>query len=422
MAAYETLSDTSEWGVTGREALHRRRLELIPTLDWRLANGNTIDRLPFPILILGKDHKSVLLEQWPPRGWLEIIHLFSILQTANYNIVAFATGARWSEHAATSLDCVVNVEEPLLHSKTFKLIGLVGGKNREWPLIEEAVAAIKCQQRYARIVAGSNAESLWVNVKSNAGTVRTCMNGNNNFFVKALGLEHLAGGNPSTHRWRVTMARLGAMALIEAPRVLMLLFGHRSVEMTLRYILSNDDIRAELELAYCAAAYAQTKELIDGADQLQGPAAPTFRSALEALQTDIDGNGAMAPDEPSLIHALSVIGKVTAKVRPGIDCMKQPGQIGPCATGYGAPNPSRCKVSCSHRLETPVGEEHAASIIEFLLKELESKAITEQPLVGAELKGQMLTQLRRFSTVRDFWIAKSQFIKMLWDDAHVSVG
>jgi hypothetical protein len=57
--------------------------------------------------------------------------------------------------------------------------------------------------------------------------------------VKHLGLSHLTGDDRAhVHRWRHTVARLVALSVVGAPQVLFDLFGHRDLDMTLRYMLS----------------------------------------------------------------------------------------------------------------------------------------------------------------------------------------
>jgi|GEM_PF-3551511 len=422
MDAYEQLADTSGWGVHTQGAILKRRLAALARLDWQVSDGSRLDSLPFSIALRSAGAKTRNVSHWPPQSWTELKGLFTYLQCANFNIIAFCTGARWSEHSGASLDCVSESDDATFRSRTFKLTNMVGGKLREWPLADEALAALRQQQRYARIVGGPTAKNLWVLLQPKAGgrmrgDAQNIMNETNTHFVRALGLDILLDGRPATHRWRATVARLGAMALIEAPRVLMELFGHRNMEMTLRYILSNPDIRAELDEAYGAAAYAMTRDLMEGASGLGGPAAPRLRSMLDEVAIASPGASPFIANNDDILDLLNLSGPAARIVRPGITCIKQAGQYGPCSKGIGAPNPARCKVACEHRLEDAQGARHADALISFLIARLASEDLASQPLLRANLEGQLLTQLRRFSDVRARWLKANSTALAIWSVA-----
>jgi integrase len=424
LRAYTALSDYRQWGLCSGEGIRNRRLTLMQHLDWRLGDGSTITEMPFPVKLRCDGSNRHFSTEWPPRSWTALRDLVRFIQCANYHIVAFCTGALWSEHAAAEIDCINEYKDGRFSSRTYKLAGVVGGVQRTWPLPPQAVNALKIQQQLARTVAGSDVPHLWVKFKktldAESGARVFHMNENSEHFVRALGLEHLLEGiRPHDHRWRASMARLGAMSLIEAPRVLMYLFGHRDLEMTLRYILCNDAIRQELEEVYHAAAYALSKDLIHNAQTFSGPAAPRLQSMIESITSDQSGELPMAETLEDVISLLNITGPAARTVRPNIECIKQDGQFAPCSKGHGHPNPARCKVGCEHRLEHRDGRDEAHATIEFLVRELETKDVQEQPLVLAALQGQLLTHLRRFPDVRDFWLNNSGTANDVWQASTV---
>lgn len=424
--AYEQLVG-KDFGTSHTNALAEVRKSKMQAVDWRLADGSAIDILPFTITMSVVDGgrrggSKQRIEYWPPRSFKELRQWIGYLQTANYNILAFCTGARWSEHASAGIDCLTEDFDAKFNSRTFKIVNQIGGKERTWPLVDQARDAIKVQQRLARIVGGPMVEHLWVQLANaqytKRGGPRHVMNEINAMFVTALGLDALLGDiAPHTHRWRATIARLGAMALIEAPRILMRLFGHRNIEMTLRYIFANDDIRQELAETYATAAYAMSKELVLGANGLDGPAAPRLRSLIEEITSPSPDGSVVAQNTDEVVDILTLLGPAAKTVRPGIKCLKQPGQYGPCSMGHGAPNTARCKVSCEHRLEDEIGRRHAEEMIPVLLQQLETPQTRERPLVVASLEGALLTHLRRFSDIREHWLKVSDVASKVWNAA-----
>jgi len=410
--AYAALQDRTQWNVRAQHAVLKRRLAAIKGLDWSLADGSHITALPFSIVLRTTGRASSPVSHWPPQAWTEIRGLITALQSANYNIIAFCTGARWSELASAEIDCLDSGMDNTFQARTYKLVGLVGGAKRTWPLPEAALAAVRVQQQLASVVSGGKSKTLWV---THAGAPLNDINEVNFDFINGLSLGHLLEGRPHSHRWRVTIARLGAMALLEAPRILMRLFGHRNIDMTLRYILSNADVRHELREIHQAATYAMSAELFDTLSELGGPGSHRLTSWVHDLQLDASA-GSAAP-RAEFVELLNISGPGLKIVRPGVICIKQPGQYGPCSKGHGSPNPARCKVHCTHRVETPAGRQHAESVISYIVHQLEDPSVRCEPLQEALLTGQLLTNLRRFDDVRERWLAESSIARNAWADA-----
>lgn len=67
-------------------------------------------------------------------------------------------------------------------------------------------------------------------------------------FANRIKVDHLLDEQAFTnHLFRKIIARLVALALVNAPKILMDIFGHRTIEMTLHYILNNKTIQAEVK-------------------------------------------------------------------------------------------------------------------------------------------------------------------------------
>jgi hypothetical protein len=99
-----------------------------------------------------------------------------------------------------------------------------------------------------------------------------------NSFVEILGLERwLTDGGMNPHRFRKTLARIVALALVHAPKILMDVFGHRDEQMTImRYILSDPGILSEVQQVVREMLILKGVEAINKADEVQGPAQRSY--------------------------------------------------------------------------------------------------------------------------------------------------
>src|SRR6185503_16213654 len=101
--------------------------------------------------------------------------------------------------------------------------------------------------------------------------------------VKVFGLtEEFGEGKLHAHRFRKTTARLIALAIVGAPKILMDLFGHKQIGMTLHYILADPTIRAEMLEVARAQTIMLAKTAITQADECGGPAAEKLQAAVKA--------------------------------------------------------------------------------------------------------------------------------------------
>lgn len=420
LECYRLIHDTSQWTVISQSAILARRQRIMREFVWRDTSGKVIDALPFPIKLRDDGTKTIDVQYWPPKNWPALAQMVTFLQCAHYNVLGLTIGARWSEVGSARLDCILE-DESRFESSTFKLASNFHGESRTWPLCSDALSAVRQQQVLARIVGGDRVEVLWVMFRDNKGKERgdpaNVMNENNVRFIHDLGLHGMLGGDrPHTHRWRKTIARLAALALIDSPRVLMDLFGHKNIEMTLRYIFSNADIRAEIEDAAKAAAYALTEEMLDEAEFAGGLAAPKVAQGLEDFRVRLGKEELGTEDVAEAIEIYSLGGSPFQLVRPGIFCTKRPGQFGPCTQRRGAPNPAACSSTCDHRFESMLGKANATEMIPYLIAKIEDPAIADFELTLAALKGQLLTQLSRFDDVREHWIRDSSTARDVWND------
>lgn len=116
------------------------------------------------------------------------------------------------------------------------------------------------------------------------------------------------GQNFRTPPFRKTVARLVALALTQAPKVLMDVFGHKSIEMTLYYILADKDLRAEIEkvsrelrILSATQAIAEMVANDDSVNSYGGPAAGMLKTAISTHKQrvhQLGGLGLVAQERP----------------------------------------------------------------------------------------------------------------------------
>ncbi|TXM95308.1 tyrosine-type recombinase/integrase [Methylobacterium sp. WL116] len=397
-----------------------RRRKHVASVNWRDANGEPITRLPFPVSqkVGNRFEKS---DAWPPRDAGTIALMVGVLQALNLCMVGFCVGARMSEIASAQDDGLDDLATGRLVGRTFKLADELEGQQRDWPLHSAAVRAIEIQQDLARRVRPEGASHLWV-LNGRAGThpIGSPLLNLTEPMVSAvehLGLSHLTGKDRAhAHRWRHTVGRIVALSVVDAPQVLLDLFGHRDLEMTLRYMLSDPEIaqdamRVAKETAFVLAEEAVAETI---AGEAGGPAAAPLRQGLEELRMRRGEETFGADSLRELADILTFGGKQWELVRPGVICTKAPGQFGPCTQGFGEPDPGSCRTTCDHRLETSRAKAQCDAAVGALVEELEAAEREGTDMLAENLRGQLLAQLRRWEEVRERWSAKSTTVARIW--------
>jgi len=387
------------------------RSAAIERVRWVNGAGKPITHLPFEIA-----HRDGVSDQWPPRRAGDINRMVSTLQAMNFGIIDLCTGARASELEAAQ-DTEDQGSDNRLHSVTFKLIDEVGGKARDWPLHRAAVRAIKVQQSICRLVRPAGETHLWVILRGDDKLGKRLLNLTEPF-VKAvdhLGLSGLTGKDRAhVHRWRQTVARLVALSVVGAPQVLLDLFGHRDLEMTLRYMLSDpriieDAMKVAKETSYVMAEEALA-ETIEG--KASGPAAAPLQAGLAAAGMRRGEEVFETATLRETAEVLTFNGRYWSMVRPGVICTKGLGQYGPCTKERGAPDAGACRTTCDHRLETSRAKQGCEETLRALIIERQQ---TDNDMVVANLDGQILANLERWDDVRSRVLNDHPEIQSIWE-------
>lgn len=381
---------------------------------WRDRTSASLRRLQYPWR-LGK--ASELSDVWPPPTVPSFYIALGILQGCNLGVVNACMGARSSEILAAD-DVPFGPPAGRFQSRTFKLVAEIGGQPRDWPLHPAAERAIDIQRRLSKLLRPEGQNHLWVALRGKKASrlnSATCVFRST---VEYLGLSELLGsGTAHMHRWRHTVARLVALSVVGAPKVLFDLFGHKDIEMTLHYMMSDPTIAEEALLVAKEMTYALAKgaitEIVEG--EASGPAAASLREQLpRAMSMGFD-----VFDTETLRETAEVLtdrGRYWSLVREGVICTKGLGHYGPCTKGRGAPDPGGCRTSCDYRFELSIAKQQCAEVLAALIPERRAADVAGLEFFVNYLDGLIVAELKRWDEVREKVLAEHPDIERVWED------
>lgn len=321
--------------------------------------------------------------EWPPRTWEQVTNLCVTLQAAHLFIALLLSAGRIGEIATLSRDCVKIGRDgkSYLHGYTYKLADNIFGDARTWPAPE---ILGQCFGQQARLAAAWDwlpnalgddrpqvprfAKDLWVSIGV-AGRAGSDPNLNISSalqsFARRLDMNPMPGGkNAHPHRFRKTIGRLAGVALFNSPLVLKRLFGHRSIEMTLHYILSDQGVREEAEkvlrelrIMHCAEALEEIHEAMNNGTALPahgGPGTARLITAVRNEDAKLNESGRVWTEGSAydLALLLTMQGQGWRLIKSNIVCSKAPGEDGLCQKkrSKGEPNTANCQPQCDNRI------------------------------------------------------------------------
>ncbi|WP_157933969.1 integrase [Microvirga ossetica] len=401
---------------SGHPSVIAERDAFIASFDWRDADGTAIQELPF-MIHQRLDAGHGLSSSWPPRDTKSLNVAVGVLQVLNLSTVAFCTGARSSELGDATDKSLEALRDERFSARTFKLVEEETGKLRDWPLHPRAVQALNLQSQLSIICRPADETHLWCTV-SRGGSKLLNLTEPMVATVENLGLTELAGEDRAhVHRWRHTVAKLVALSVVGAPQVLLDLFGHRDLEMTLRYMLSDPEVAQDAMKVAKEASYALAIEAIEETvnNNTGGPAATPLKQGLEKLRMERGEEKYGVETIREAADILTFNGRHWELVRPGILCTKTLGQFGPCTQGHGEPDPGSCRTGCDHRLELERSKKHAEEAMLCLLAERAGAEAEGLDMLVANLDGQILAHLKRWPDIRNRIIAANDLARQLWE-------
>lgn len=384
---------------------------LISNWDWRDKNGQSVRSLPFSVHFSSKPIGSF---EWPPKFWSQATALLGVLQSSHLWIPAFAMGSRHREILSLREGCLRREDSvaPTCLFRTSKMDG-VGGTGKEVPIPTAVQFAVRQQERLARYSKSTGAvdgDHLWVSTSNFAGTALTNANYYLRLFVRTFELNALLDGSSiHMHRFRKSLARICALALVHAPKVLMDVFGHRDEQMTvLRYILSDHNLLSDVQETVRELIVLKGVDAVERVDQLQGAAAGRLRERIQQHAKRL-GSKALEPKNlMEFVRAMTEDGGGWAVVGPGIVCTNFT-RGGLCNRGHGAANPDYCHPKCDNQLVFPDYEQDGSSVasavtnairsIDFMLERLQEADAVGESMLVAQFQGQIKALLGRWEQV-----------------------
>lgn len=101
-------------------------------------------------------------------------------------------------------------------------------------------------------------------------------------------------------------------------------------------------------------------------------------------------------------------------VRPGVICTKGKDQFGPCTKERGKADPGSCRTHCDHRLERAREKQSSKDKLIYLIDEYRSAVRDNLVMIVANLRGQIINELKRWPDVRDQILESNPDIRDLW--------
>ena len=372
-----------DWTLS-KTAISRRIREQISkhlhTHPWLDRAGSSLTP-PFAMTTGYGKHGADKLE-WPPRNYEHVVTLCLTLQSAHLFITLLTCAGRIGEVAKLNRDCV-SIERDsknYLNGKTYKLAHNFLGDERQWPAPPVLRTCMAQQARLASVLGrlpralnGSGVpefdrygDKLWVSFGSggNVGNdTDLVFNHALQYLAKRLSMSHQPGGKlVHAHRFRKTIGRLAGVALFNSPLVLKRLFGHKKIEMTLHYILSDPSIREEAEkvlrelrIMHCAEALEEIHDAIDNHLPLPGnggAGAARLVVAVQNQQTQLEQKGRVWGDGSAydLACLLTGQGKGWRLINPNIVCSKEWVCSKPHRHKELVVNKPKCDPGCTNRV------------------------------------------------------------------------
>lgn len=420
LAATETTRDLKD-GPSPSPSRRAARVSnaVIRSWEWRGPDGEPLRDAPLQFSMKsGRSGKTVA---WPPRTLPQALRLIVVLQGAHAFPVALSGGPRHGELLTMQIGSLGKRGGSSVYEfRTWKFEN-PGGRQSEAPAPSIAIQAILQQERLANIFRrhhGLKGNGLWVSPRypDKVPSLAHVFNS----FVEILGLERwLTDGGMNPHRFRKTLARIVALALVHAPKILMDVFGHRDEQMTImRYILSDPGILSEVQQVVREMLILKGVEAINKADEVQGAGAEKLRGRVALFARRL-GKSALDPQNiREFARAMTAEGSSWAVVAPGIVCTNFT-DGGLCNKGHGQANPHYCHPACENQLILPDDEDKASrsvvqaiETVQYNLELLEHAFVDDDVMLIAQFRGQIKSVLGRWKKV-DEYFSKSSLLTRL---------
>ncbi|MDD1621847.1 MAG: hypothetical protein LUQ11_10240 [Methylococcaceae bacterium] len=383
--------------------------------------------------------------EWPPRGWEHIIKLSVTLQAAHLFITLLSSAGRIGEVSTLTRGCVEIGRDVKNYLKgfTYKLSDNLFGDVRQWPAPEILCQCMGQQARFAAAmdwlpdsiklglpISPRFGNTLWVSIGINGNTGESAeINFNQTLITLAnrLDVNPKPGGvNIHPHRFRKTIGRLAGIALFNAPLVLKRLFGHKSIEMTLHYILCDHGVREEAEkvlrelrIMHCADALEEIHQALRDNLPLPGnggPGAARLVTTVRNADDQLKQFGRVWDDGSAydLAYLLTAQGKGWRLIKENIVCSKAPGEDGLCqkTRSKGEPNTANCQPECDNRIVLMRQRRDSEQIIEQYLDIARQARDDGQLLVLSSVVSNVREELENFTDLKAKYLSNHEVLSL----------
>lgn len=386
--------------------------------------------------------------EWPPRTYEHLKVLSVTLQSAHMFITLLACAGRIGEVETLPRSCVTTARDgkDYVRGWTYKLSGNLFGDVRQWPAPAVLVQALGQQARLAAIwsrlppgaielgppTAPAAHQALWLSLGAGGSASASDPLRGSHESLQTLairvGMDPKPGGiNLHPHRFRKTIGRLAGVALFKSPLVLKRLFGHKSVEMTLRYILCDEDVRAEAEavlrelrILHCAEALEEIQEALASGAPLPGHSGAPMGKLVDAVRehkSRIESSGRVWAEGSAydLAYLLTANGQGWRFIQENIVCTKVPGEGGLCRKKRrrGEPDTSNCKTECGNRIVFARHRRDAEQVANSYLDIARQALADEQYLVFHEAMQRFSEDLDDFPDIKAQYMTDPEVTSML---------
>lgn len=391
---------------------------IIAQWDWRGPDGEELKVIPIDIRFRQGPHLTPL--SWPPKSYHHCLLLVTVLQGAHAFPLALSMGTRNGELLSMKIG-MLKVDSSSGAVGVFHRWKMepAGGRDTEAPVPSLVVEAIEQQERLARVLKKEynvSSDKLWISTRK-PGVLPSFGHVMERFFEAVSVSRLVKDGGANVHRFRKTLARIVALALIHAPKVLMDVFGHRDEEITIvRYILADPAILSDVQRVVREMVVLIAAEAVVNVDGVQGAGAPTFRARVSEYAKRA-GRSALEPQSLlEFARALTQEGSSWAVISAGVICTNFT-DGGLCNKGQGKANPHYCNPKCENQLDVAVTQREtvgavveAIESIDYMLS-LTKQAIADgDSMMVAQFQGQIRSLLGRWQEV-DKHFANNKILK-----------
>lgn len=406
---------------------------------WLGRDGQTITAPPLYLKTASGRIRTLRNSDWPPSNWDQIKVLSATLQSAHLWVALLAMAGRVSEIRSLPRTCVEWARDgkPYVNGKTYKLSQYFGGEERDWPAPEALIDALAQQIRLIKAW-----ERITLTIREKFEDSETLQTEGGHFWAslgsasmadptnelsdvrqalmrlaKQLGMDPRPGGKSlHPHRFRKTIARLMGIAIVDSPRVLMRLLGHRDITMTMHYILTDTALRTEIEQVTRELRIMRCQGLLeDIRTSLHAPGAPAFgghgggaapllAEAIKSKEKELHQQGQEWDADTTYEMALHLTqsGRFFRLTRPGVICLKEDRNAGLCT----------CDSSCINRIEEKTARRDVIELIPILVDQGKRALADNELLLLANTVEQLEDELARFEDIGAEWMTNSEVIAL----------